>query len=147
MKYLFIIILFCTSFSPIFSHVRINHIGTVQRTNDGNTLICDGGLGSIHSGSKIIEVDERGSLVWVYIKGDIIFPHSAQKLANGNILISDTGNDRVIEIDIDGNIVWTYDTDIDVPNDADRLSNGNTLITVKRDDKVISFTLGTHDQE
>lgn len=137
MKILIIILLLCILSIPLSSHVEINHIGTSQRLTNGNTLICDGGLFSNHSGSKILEVDPRGSLVWVYIKGDIVFPHSAQKLANGNILISDTGHDRIIEVDRHGSIVWTYDTNINVPNDADRLSNGNTLITVKRDDKVI----------
>jgi hypothetical protein len=62
--------------------------------------------------------------------------HGAERLPNGNTLISDTGHDRVIEVDIAHNIVWNSqkinlsdESSLDYPNDADRLSNGNTLIS------------------
>jgi hypothetical protein len=45
----------------------------------------------------------------------------------GNILISEYGDNQTTEYDSDGNIVWQK-TGLSLPQDAERLSNGNTLI-------------------
>lgn len=59
---------------------------------------------------SIIIVDEGGTVKW---KCEIpkFFPHDADILPNGNVLIADTNNDRVIEVDINNptKIVWSWD--------------------------------------
>jgi hypothetical protein len=73
-------------------------------------------------GSRVILVDTNGTIIWE--KTDVV-PSDAEKLENGNILITDLYS--VIEVDISGAIVWQCMANS--PMDAERLSNGNTLIT------------------
>ncbi|MFP5503285.1 MAG: hypothetical protein ACLGIN_12425, partial [Candidatus Sericytochromatia bacterium] len=66
----------------------------------------------------------------------------AQRLANGNTLITDTGNHRVMEINARQQLVWMYGGKGDrgqcfLPNSAVRLPNGNTLIADTGNDRVI----------
>ncbi len=77
-------------------------------------------------GSRVIEVDSDGFIVWQKI--GLNQPFDAERLANGNTLIAEMGGNRVIEVDIDGNIVWDFSTLVG-PSDVERLANGNTLIT------------------
>ena len=56
--------------------------------------------------------------------------------ANGNTLITDSGNNRVIEVDSSGTIVWVK-TGLYHPIDAERLANGNTLIADMDNQRVI----------
>jgi hypothetical protein len=56
--------------------------------------------------------------------------HDADRLANGNILITDGGSpggagSKVFEVDSEGNTVWSY-ADLNFAHNADRLDNGNT---------------------
>ena len=84
---------------------------------------------------------ETNRLVWVWGPGELIGPHDASVLENGNILLLDNGDkergwSRVVELDpIAKKIVWSYRA----PSPSDfftvargscqRLPNGNTLIT------------------
>jgi hypothetical protein len=56
------------------------------------------------------------------------WPRDADRLPNGNTLITDSRNNRVIEVTRAGQIIWQY-TDLNLPYDADRLANGHTLIS------------------
>ena len=56
------------------------------------------------------------------------WPRDADRLSNGNTLITDSRHNRIIEVTPTGQVVWEYD-DLELPYDADRLSNGNTLIS------------------
>jgi len=58
---------------------------------------------------------ESGQMIWAWGRGTMLFPHEAQVLDNGHILILDNGApnkrpfSRVIELDPVGNeIVWSY---------------------------------------
>jgi hypothetical protein len=58
---------------------------------------------------------ERRELIWAWGRGTILFPHEAQVLDNGHILLLDNGApnkreySRVIELDpIENKIVWSY---------------------------------------
>ncbi len=113
---------------------------SVQRLDNGNTLMADGGGEVTQFVSKIIEVDHRGSLTWAYIKRDLLNSHHAEKLTNDNVLIADTRHNEVIEVDTDGNIVWFYSSGLYHPNDANRLANNNTLITDRDSNRVIEVT-------
>jgi hypothetical protein len=124
----------------------------VDRLPDGHTLITDGGRppggatgAQPESGSKIIEVDEAGNVVWFFDQ-DLNWAHNADRLPSGNTLISDTGHDRVIEIDAMGTIVWDSDgvtlgdgSALDYPNDANRLPDDHLLITDRDNHRVIEI--------
>ncbi len=128
------------------------------RLANGNTLIVDN-----RGGTRVIEVRSSDydpadpalgytadSIVWQYGQaGDagigtnqLASPRFAQRLANGNTLITDAGDQvyaghRVIEVTPGGDIVWQYGVagevgrdlgHLDKPAAAQRLANGNTLI-------------------
>ena len=134
----------------------------VDRLANGHTLITDGGqpggatAAQPGSGSKIIEVDADGNVVWLFPSirlrllraGDqgLDWAHNADRLPNGNTLISDTGHDRVIEIDAAGTIVWDSDdvalsdgSALDYPNDANWLPDDHLLITDRDNHRVIEI--------
>jgi len=102
-------------------------------------------------GSEILEVDRIGRIVWQYSNG-LIFAHSAKVLKNGNILISDTRNDRVLEIDRKGNLVWTSESwsegtgklsdgsHLSYPNDAEETEKGTILISDRNNDRMVEIT-------
>jgi hypothetical protein len=78
---------------------------------------------SEYVGSRVILVDTAGTIIW---EKTGIVPSDAEKLENGNTLITDLYS--VIEVNITGAIVWQKMSS-NSPIDAERLSNGNTLIT------------------
>lgn len=114
--------------------------GSVVRLPSGNTLIADGG-DELGLGSEVVEVDPLGNLVWQYDdEGRLSFVHSARLTQAGNILITDTTNDRVIEVSRDKRIVFTSDawgggtgrlsdgSHLGYPNDAYELADGSLFI-------------------
>ena len=70
-------------------------------------------------------------IVWEYSTG-LFRPSDADRLPNGNTLITVMWQDRIIEVTPDGTIVWEYTgggpLSMHYPMDAERLPNGNTLI-------------------
>jgi len=70
---------------------------------------------------RIVEYDlETNERVWSYGGDDILrWPRDADRLPNGNTLITDSLNDRVIEINSEGEIVWEY-SGVRLPYEADR---------------------------
>jgi len=82
---------------------------------NGNLLIFDNRGDPYRGGaSRIIEVDpESMAIEWRYplAPDDPLYTvvcGSAQRLANGNTLISETNNGRILEVTRDGDIVWDY---------------------------------------
>jgi len=82
-------------------------------------------------------------IVWQH---DAVMPWDAERLASGNTLIAETGNNTVLEINTTTKeIVWQYGTgtagsdpgQLDSPVDAERLPSGNTLITDRNNHRVI----------
>ncbi len=100
----------------------------------GNTLITEFGGNQTIQGDRVIEVDDAGNIVWE-ITG-LNMPQDAERLSNGNTLITIYGDQLVIEVDDAGTIVWQK-TGLTEPMDAERLSNGNTLIAEFGGDRVI----------
>ncbi|MDD2666751.1 MAG: hypothetical protein PHI74_07815, partial [Methanocellales archaeon] len=90
----------------------------VDRLSNGNTLIA--------TWVGVMEVTPAGTIVWQYPDAGS-FGGDADRLPDGNTLISDANNNRVIEVDPAGTIVWEYITGGE-PTTVERLSNGNTLI-------------------
>jgi len=86
-------------------------------TEWGTMLVADS------ENDRIVEIDrESGEIVWTYGGKDLLrYPRDADRLPDGNTLITDTLNNRVIEINPEGEIVWEY-KGIRIPYSADRLS-------------------------
>lgn len=76
----------------------------------GNILLFDNGLGKIRKYSRILEVNPlTNQIVWSYEKPGEFFSDGAglaQRLINGNTLISEDKDGRVFEITPEGELVW-----------------------------------------
>ncbi|MFX0100622.1 MAG: PQQ-binding-like beta-propeller repeat protein, partial [Candidatus Hodarchaeota archaeon] len=112
-----------------------NHVFVTTGTNnEGHVIEYD------MSGNIIKDIASVGGI-------PLAWPHDADLLENGNLLITDSANNRVIEINNNGDVgwswyVWDYLINNDPSltshvNDADRLPNGNTLISIRNLDTVV----------
>lgn len=102
------------------------HDATLLRS--GNVLVFDNGLG--RGWSRVVEVDPRtDELVREYRapEGETFFTATrgaAQRLANGNTLITDSERGRVFEVTPSGNVVWDF-------RNPNRDSEGKPYIIVR----------------
>jgi hypothetical protein len=88
--------------------------------------------------NRTIEVDIDGNIIWE--KSGLNVPHDAERLDNGNTLITIYGTEKIIEVNRDGEKLWIYPTvKGSLPMDAERLPNGNTLIAQYGNGKVIEI--------
>jgi len=101
-----------------FRHARLTEAGTL--------LVAHMDLG------KVVEYDSTGKEVWSHTPGPGLSLWSAERLKNGNTLIS--GGKMVREVNPAGATVWEFSS-ADVPDYlfnsiqiAKRLPNGNTLV-------------------
>lgn len=76
----------------------------------GNVLIFDNGRS--RASSVVLEINPVSkAIVWKYEDGNRFFSKaagSAQRLPNGNTLISEDVRGRVLEVDRNGSVVWEY---------------------------------------
>jgi len=79
----------------------VEHPRYAEETPDGAVLISD------YFGNRVFEVD-KGSMDVIWEFTDLDEPNCAHRLANGNTMIVDSGNERIIEVNPAGAIVWTY---------------------------------------
>jgi hypothetical protein len=113
---------------------------------NGNILVTDGGSMNQPSTGGVYEIDRVGNIAWSYTAG-LSFAHNADQDAGGNVIISDTGNDRVIIVNAAGSIIWNSadvplsdGSQLHYPNDANLLSNGNILITDRDNHRALEIT-------
>lgn len=83
------------------------------------------------------------------IEGILEFPCDAQRLLNGNTLITDAGDEtrmgsEILEVAPTGQIVWRYADGLQFAHSAKRLANGNTLITDTTNNRVLEVTPDKH---
>ena len=111
--------------------------------------------------NRVLLVDQSGHIVWQYgqfgVAGfgpnQLNTPVQNTYLPNGNILITDQGNERIIEVqpspNVGGTIVWQYGDDgvigigpnqLSNPNAAELLANGNILISDENNNRAIEVT-------
>jgi hypothetical protein len=88
----------------------------------------------------VIEVSPAGEIVWEF-SGGLSWPRDADRLENGNTLITDSKNHRVIEVIPEGQVIWEF-TDLVLPYEADRLKSGNTLIADSEGRRVVEVSPG-----
>jgi hypothetical protein len=144
---------------------------SAMRLPNGNTLITDNRFATRVMEIRSSDYDPtapnlgytESSIVWRYGRdndggtgpGQLASPRFAQRLANGNTLITDSadqvfGGHRVIEVTPGGQIVWQYGQAgvpgtepglLRQPSTAIRLENGNTIITEEGTSRVLEVDL------
>ncbi len=146
-----------TTVAGPFAHVQ--NAGEIALLPDNQLLVTD--IGNLdRTGSQVLITDFNDRLIWRYT-GALDIPHSAYPMSNGDILIADTGNNRVIEVNRESEIVWNSDdlgrgggrlgqgtlsdgTKLDYPNDAKPLPNGDLLISLRLQNRVVEITPTGH---
>jgi hypothetical protein len=111
-----------------------------ERLPNGNTLIAQAISESANSRStnfngSVIEFDSDGNEVWK-IPYDFNAPTDAERLPNGNTLVTEHVGGNVTEFDNTGAVVWQK-SGLFAPTDAERHDNGNTLIAVNGAHRII----------
>ncbi|MHA1506640.1 MAG: aryl-sulfate sulfotransferase [Candidatus Asgardarchaeia archaeon] len=122
-------------------------VHTAHRLPNGNTLIVDTG------NDRVIEVDRDGNIVWCWDASDY-FPdpgiedwthvNDADRLPNGNTLISLRNFDMIIEVDRDGNIVWSYGVTgnysiLRHQHNPDPLPDGRIIISDSENNRIVEI--------
>jgi hypothetical protein len=150
--------------SPVAGPHSIVGPNDVERVAGGRTLIAGTGTPSGADPSctdpngcadnRVILVDRDGAIVWQYGSAGVTgsganqlnTPVQATALPNGDVLVTDQGNERVIEITPSHKIVWQYGTtgvigaganQLSNPNSAELLPNGHILIADENNNRVI----------
>ncbi len=108
--------------------------------------------------NRVLLVDQGGNIVWQYgqfgVTGfgpnQLNTPVQNTFLPNGNVFITDQGNERIIEVQrTDNSIVWQYGQNAVVgighnqlnnPNAAELLANGHILISDENNNRAIEVT-------
>ena len=126
-------------------------------TPAGTTAYCKDGCVD----NRVLLVDQAGNIVWQYgqfgVTGfgpnQLNTPVQNTFLPNGNVLITDQGNERIIEVQRSNNaIVWQYGQNgivgvgrnqLNNPNAAELLPNGHILISDENNNRAIEVTHDT----
>ena len=112
-----------------YSVMREQHNPDWLLSEDGDPTI----LVADSENNRVVEyAKEDGEWVrtWEVGSNTLTWPRDADRLPNGNTLITDSLNTRVVEVDADGDVVWSISTDERVtsgpgiPYEADRLPGG-----------------------
>ncbi|WP_224332982.1 aryl-sulfate sulfotransferase [Haloprofundus halobius] len=91
-------------------------------SEDGNPVI----LVADSENHRVVEyelIDGEWERTWEVGEGQLTWPRDADRLPNGNTLITDTMNHRVVEVTPEGEIVWEYYATWG-PYDAERVAHG-----------------------
>jgi hypothetical protein len=104
--------------------------------------------------NRVLLVDSRGRIRWQYGKfgvtgsghNELNTPVQSTWLPNGDVLITDQGNERIIEVTPDRKLRWQYGTtgvtgdgpnQLNNPNSAELLENGHILIADENNNRAI----------
>ncbi|GEM_PF-359786 len=126
----------------------------------GSFLVADAGAFNRY-GSKVVEFSPQGKPIWAYFNPQLDFVHSAYPTTRGNILITDTNNNRVIEVNRQCKIVFNTDdlgpghgflgrgrlsdgSRLEYPNNALEIPNGHYLITSRMNNTVFEIDRHGH---
>ena len=83
----------------------------------------NGGEASNASRASSDSSDGRWERSWTWRDERLQWPRDADRLPNGNTLVTDSNGDRVLEVDRNGSVVWS--ADIGFPYEAERLGTGD----------------------
>ena len=105
----------------------LNHQHNPQWLGDGAVLVADS------ENDRVVELHRTENGNWepawmLESAGGVAFnwPRDADRLPNGNTLITDTLNRRIVEVNESGAVIWTVRTDR-IPYETDRLPEGETV--------------------
>jgi hypothetical protein len=112
----------------------LNHQHNPQWLGDGAVLVADS------DNDRVVELHRTDEGRWeptwaLYEAGGIEFswPRDADRLPNGNTLVTDTRNQRLVEVDENGSVVWSFNIHETiggvVPYEADRLVDNDSNVT------------------
>jgi dipeptidyl aminopeptidase/acylaminoacyl peptidase len=110
---------------------------SAQWLPDSDTIL----IADTHN-NRVIEVDRTGRIVWRYANPGLLYPNDADRLANGNTLITVRDADLVVEVTPQGKVARHLSGAVDGPHNADALPNGNWLIANSSQDRVIEVGRG-----
>ncbi|WP_340101798.1 aryl-sulfate sulfotransferase [Salinibaculum salinum] len=106
----------------------MDHQHNPQWLGDGAVLVADS------DNDRVVELhrteDGRWEPVWTVSEAqniDFSWPRDADRLPNGNTLITDTRNQRLVEVDEEGSLIWSVETER-IPYEADRVIENDTGI-------------------
>jgi len=109
----------------------LNHQHNPQWLGDGGVLVADS------DNDRVVELhrteDGDWEPAWVLDRaGDIAlnWPRDADRLDNGNTLVTDTLNKRLFEVTENGTVVWSTTTEY-IPYEAERLPEGERTSAAK----------------
>ena len=133
---------------------RVGEINLVAGTGapPGSEPTCPSGCPD----NRVMLISEDGSIVWQYGQAGVTgsgfnqlnTPVQNTYLPNGDILITDQGNQRVIEVNQAKQIVWqqgmtgvsgSHFNQLNNPNSAELLENGHVLIADESNNRVIEL--------
>ena len=122
---------------------QLNSPNSAELLENGNVLIAD------LNDNRAIEVTPSEQIVQTFTAGMTVGAVAfASRLANGDTLLTDSGNADIVEVDTNDAVVWNYFTDADpgtvlapLPTRAVRLQNGNTLISDQFNNRVIEVNM------
>jgi hypothetical protein len=137
-----------------FGDNQLNKPNSAIVRSNGNVLIADG------INNRLIEVNKDKSIVWKYgcsdlsIAGKCLYgdgpgflrnPNYAIELSNGDLLVTDTENNRIIELNKSDDVVWEYKSGLNIPQSANPTDNGiiiagyrnNNVLEVSKDKQVV----------
>jgi hypothetical protein len=108
------------------SNLILNHQHNPHWLGNGTVLVADS-----HN-DRAVELHRNDNGDWrpvwsIKSANGVAFdwPRDADRLPNGNTLITDTLKKRIVEVNESGHVVWSYKTD-EVPYEADRRPVGET---------------------
>jgi hypothetical protein len=116
--------------NPVANYRTLESWSAVVNRSSGVTLVADARK------EAALQVTERGTVMqsfnatsWTRLGfGGLDAPRGASWVPNGNVLVADTGNDRIVEIDAGDRKVWELKGRVVKPRWAERLRTGNTLV-------------------
>ena len=121
---------------------------------NGHILLFDnqGGLMK-HGRSRALEIaPDTGGVVWSFDGTDddpldSEIRGGAQRLANGNTLISESTAGRILEVTRDGSVVWEYVNPLRTIENGHKLIASLGLSVIRNDSSYISFLGGEQNHE
>lgn len=123
----------------------LNHQHNPQWLGPGRVLVADS------ENDRIVELIRTANGTWepawtLEQAGgfDLDWPRDADRLPNGNTLVTDSYNKRVFEVTPEGRVVWSYGTTL-IPYEADRLPVGEQAGTYRPGEGTGSIANGTQN--
>jgi len=102
----------------------LDHQHNPQWLDDGAVVVADS------DNDRVVELhrtdDGDWEVAWTLERANGValnWPRDADRLENGNTLVTDTLNSRLLEVDENGTVVWSTQTQV-IPYEAERLPEG-----------------------